>query len=62
MKQLLTLAFLCVGLFGFGQNLQLTNGKPSVGIPTWFMSPSIINKNTSGNSIKKGDTVALYFN
>ena len=62
MKQLLTILLLFVGLFTFGQSIQLTNGSPATGIPTWFMSPSIINKNISGNNIQKGDTVALYFN
>lgn len=62
MKHLLTLAFLCAGLFGFGQDIQLTNGNPSTGIPTWWMSPSVINRNISGNDVQKGDTIALYFN
>ena len=62
MRKLLVFILLFVGMTGFGQNLQLTNGNPSAGIPTWFMSPSVINKNISGNNIQKGDTVALYFN
>jgi hypothetical protein len=62
MKQLLTILLLSVGLFGFGQNLQLTSGSPATGIPTWFLSPNTINTNIHGNSISKGDTVALYFN
>ena len=54
MKHLLTLAFLCVGLFGFGQNIKLKlSTQPNA-------TGDTIKLNANGTTLKKGDTLVLY--
>jgi hypothetical protein len=62
MKHLLTLLLLTLGICASAQSLQLNNGSPASGTPTWFLSPNVINTNIHGSNVNKGDTIALYFN
>ena len=54
MKQLLTIILLCVGLFGFGQNVKL---KLSANVNG---TGDTVKLNAYGNTLKKGDTLVLY--